>query len=48
MEYSDDDTDSTTSSVDVFADIQDNDPHELEDIFLRDGTRQQPSNNDRL
>ena len=45
MDYSDDDTDSTTSSVDVFADLKEEDPYEIEDIFLRDGTRQQPSNN---
>ena len=45
MNYSNNDTDSTTSSVDVFADLKEEDPFEIEDIFLRDGTRQQPSNN---
>ena len=43
MEYSDDDTDSTTSSVDVFEDMQEDDYDSMEDIFLREGTRQQPS-----
>ena len=43
MECSDDDTDSTTSSIDIFEDIQEDDYDSLGDLFLREGTRQQPS-----
>ena len=43
MEHSDDDTDSTTSSIDVFEDMEEDDYDSIEDIFLKQGIRQQPS-----
>ena len=43
MEYMDDDTNSTTSSVDVFDEFDEEEYDRIENIFIRDGLRQMPS-----
>ena len=42
MDYMDDDTNSTTSSVDVFDEFDEWEYDRMEDIFMRDGLRQMP------
>ena len=43
MEYMDDDSNSTTSSVNVFDEFNGGEYERMEDIFIRDGLRQMPS-----
>ena len=43
MDYIDDDSNSTTSLVDVFDEFDELEYDRMEDIFMRDGLRQMPS-----
>ena len=43
MDYIDDDSNSTTSSFDCFDEFDELEYDTMEDIFMRDGTRQMPS-----